>query len=274
MAESRDPRGPVTLAKAWKEMTHRYLAGTLGVLVLALAVTGWKQRHELRQSPWPPTLLVGLVVLQATLGMWTVTRLLKPAIVTGHLLGGMAIWGLLVWINMGRRSKRDVRELARARRLRWWALLALVVAVLQIVLGGWVSSNYAALACPDLPTCQGVLVPAMDFSRAFQIRRELGMSADGVLLSNANLVAIHWVHRLGALMTLALAGGLALRLMSSRDWRPYGWILAASLALQLSLGVATVALRLPLGTAVAHNGGAALLLAVLLMLNYELWHAD
>jgi len=242
-------------ARAWKEMIHRYCAGTLGLLVLALAVQAWR-RHI---RPLATGLLAALVVFQALLGMWTVTLLLKPIVVTAHLLGGMATLALLAWLTLDARATGTVlptpaRPLARA------ALLALVA---QIALGGWVSSNYAALACADFPTCQGSWWPAMDFGDAFRLRRELGD------LSFAALTAIHWSHRLWAAVVLLTVGALALRLWRAPPWRKAGQALAALLMLQVALGVANVLLALPLALAVAHNLGAALLLVALVALNFR-----
>ena len=171
------PGRPVETRKAWKELFHRYLAGTLGVLLLAIMVTSWLQRRALRQSPLLPTAIVALVALQATLGMWTVTLLLKPMIVTLHLLVGMATLGLLTWLALRQIALPPAG--AGAQRLRPWAALGIVIVVCQIALGGWVAANYAALACPDFPTCHGVWLPDMDFRHGFQFVRELGMTAAG-----------------------------------------------------------------------------------------------
>ncbi len=247
------------LAKAWKEMGHRYLAGLLGVLLLALGVLSFKSRRSPRLAA---TILV-LVVFQATLGMWTVTMLLKPAIVTAHLLGGMTILALLVWLVL---SGYRFASFADAARLRLPAALALVAVSLQIALGGWVSANYAALACPDLPLCRGQLYPPMDFANAFHVVRELGQTAQGELLSNQALTAIHWMHRLFALVAAGAVGWAALKCLALL--RPLGLLLLALLLLQFSIGVANVALGLPLPLAAAHNAGAALLLAAVVVLNF------
>ena len=201
-AERGFPQRPVEGHKAWKEMFHRYVAGTLGVLLVAVMVTAWWRRRALRQSAWLPTGIVALVAVQATLGMWTVTMLLKPVIVTLHLLGGMATLALTCWLAL--------RQLAwpptpsRASRWRPWAVAGLIIVVGQIALGGWVSTNYAALVCRDFPTCHGAWLPAMDFGHGFQIARELGMTAAGAPLSLEALTAIHWTHRVGALVTFFL----------------------------------------------------------------------
>ncbi len=243
------------LVKAWKEMGHRYLAGTLGLLVLAIAVFAWR----LRRSPILASALLLAVVFQATLGKWTVTMLLKPAIVTAHLAGGMLTLALLVWLALSQMAHlQDPRMLA----LRPVALAALLVVAAQVLLGGWVSANYAALACPTLPFCPG----AADFANAFHVVRELGQTAEGDLLSNDALRAIHWTHRLFAIVALAAVAFAALR--AWRLTRPLALALALLAALQFALGVANVALGLPLALAAAHNAGAALLLASLVVLNF------
>ncbi len=252
--------GGGALERAWKEMGHRYLAGTLGLAILAIFFLAWR----LRASRALAAALVLVVAFQATLGMWTVTLLLKPAIVTAHLLGGMATLALLLllFLEQGANAPAD----PRARELRTPALCALLVVIAQIVLGGWVSANYAALACPDLPLCQGTVLPAMDFGNAFHVTRELGYTSAGELLSREALTAVHWSHRVGALIVVAVVGWAAWT--SRRVFARLATIIALLLALQFSLGVANVAAGLPLALAAAHNAGAALLLAALVVLNF------
>jgi cytochrome c oxidase assembly protein subunit 15 len=246
------------LIKAWKEMAHRYLAGLLGVCILLTVYLAWGAR----QSQWLATVIGLLVLFQATLGMWTVTMLLKPAIVTAHLLGGMAILALLIWMAL---SQYEYKAVDR-RAIRAPAALALGVLIIQIALGGWVSANYAGLACPDLPLCQGQAVPKMDFAHAFHVLRELGQSPEGGLVSIEALTAIHWTHRMFALVVLGMVGWAAVRAMKIFPW--FGIAIALLLLLQLALGVANVAFNLPLALAAAHNAGAALLLAALVVLNF------
>ncbi len=222
------------LAKAWKEMGHRYLAAALGFLIFLLALVAWRKR----QSPWLATAIAALVVIQATLGKWTVTMLLKPAIVTAHLLGGMAIFALLVWMALSQYKYKT----GDSRAMLVPAALALGVLVIQIALGGWVSANYAGLACPDLPLCRG---------------RWLPIDA---------LTAIHWSHRVFAVAVLVVVGWAAIRAM--RIFPRLGIAIALLLLLQLALGAANVAFGLPLPLAAAHNAGAALLLASLVVLNF------
>jgi cytochrome c oxidase assembly protein subunit 15 len=247
------------LAKAWKEMGHRYLAGTLGVLLVVLTLMSWRSRH----TRWIATAILGLVVFQATLGAWTVTMLLKPAIVTAHLLGGMAIFALLAWLTLEHSAFVPAPERSA---LRLPAAIALTALALQIALGGWVSSNYAALACPDLPLCLGQVLPPMDFRNAFHVVRDLGQAPDGTLLAREALTAIHWTHRLFALIVLGVVGWSAYRTRAFS--RPLAWLLGAMLALQFLLGLANVAVSRPLPLAAAHNAGAALLVGLLVVLNF------
>jgi len=261
------PGKPVETHKAWKEMVHRYFAGTLGSLIALIAGLGWRYRRALQQSPTLPTALLVVVGLQAALGMWTVTLLLKPVIVGLHLLGGMSTLALLVWLLL---RQYPVQVPERTALLRFHARLALLAVIAQIALGGWVSSNYAALACSDFPTCLGSWMPEMDFAHAFQFHRELGQTADGALLSNAALTAIHWTHRVGALVVTLIVGSLVLALSRRPERRNWAWLLATCLLLQIGLGIANVLMALPLPVAVAHNAGAAILLAATLALNVRL----
>jgi cytochrome c oxidase assembly protein subunit 15 len=250
-------------------------------------VVAWRQRRALRQSPLLPTAIVALVALQATLGMWTVTLLLKPVIVTLHLLGGMATLGLLTWLALrqlalpnggagtnrlphggGARTNLLPPAGARAQRLRPWALLGLVIVACQIALGGWVAANYAALACRDFPTCHGVWLPDMDFRHGFQFARELGMTAAGKPLGFEALTAIHWTHRVGALATFLYIGAFAAALIRMAGWIRHGAVLALLLIMQIGLGIANVLLSLPLPVAVAHNAAAAAMLVMLTVINF------
>jgi cytochrome c oxidase assembly protein subunit 15 len=265
------PHGPVSMPKAWKEMGHRYLAGALGLLIAAVAALAWRWRQALGQSPWLATAIAAAVVFQATLGMWTVTLLLKPVIVTLHLLGGMTLLALLVWLAARQATARLLLARDGARMpLRVLGALALALVFGQIALGGWVSSNYAALACPDFPLCHGRAVPPMDWSHAFDLVRKLGMTVDGDPIPAASLVAIHFTHRLGAYAVLLVSLTLAWRLARIATLRPLATALAAVVALQFTLGVLNVWLSLPLALAAAHNAGAALLLATLVVINFRL----
>lgn len=273
VAEQGGTHGPVSIQKAWHEMFHRYLAGTLGLLVLGIAAMAWTQRvrqgqgHD-GQSPWLATALLVLVIFQAALGMWTVTMLLKPVIVTLHLLGGMLTLALLTWLAL-RQITVPVPG-ASAIQLRPWALLGLVLLFAQIALGGWVSTNYAALACIDLPTCHGEWVPKMDFQHGFQLLRELGQTAAGDKLSYDALTAIHWTHRLGAVVVTCYLAWLAWRVARVGGLRAMSVAIGVLLVIQVSLGVGNILTGLKLTVAVAHNAGAALLLVALVMLNFTL----
>lgn len=269
VTEQGGTHGPVSLGKAWKEMFHRYIAGGLGVLILAIAVTAWARRRELKQSPLLATGLLVLVMLQAALGMWTVTLLLKPVIVTLHLLGGLATLALLAWLAL-RQQAPPVIVPATRMRLRPWAVLALLIVVAQIALGGWVSTNYAALACVDFPTCHGEWLPRMDFRHGFQLVRELGMTAAGTHLSYDAITAIHWTHRVGALVTLLYIGGFAWALARMSETARYGVVLLCVLLVQVALGIANVLAGLPLVVAAAHNAGAAILLVTIVVINFAL----
>lgn len=259
-ANAAYPGRPVETAKAWKEMVHRYAAGTLGLLVFALAAVAWRRRR-LGTPVALPTAIAALVVFQALLGMWTVTLLLKPLIVLAHLRGGLALLALLVWLALAHRPRvPPIRHPAWVRR---WSAAALVVLLVQITLGGWTSTNYAALACPDLPTCQGEWWPEMDFPTAFIPWHGLGIDYEGGILLGEARTAIHFSHRIGAIVALLVIGGLAAACMGSRrdrNLRLAGAGLGALLLLQLGFGLANVWWLLPLPVATAHNGGAALLL--------------
>ena len=245
--------------RAWKEMIHRWLAGTLGILLFIQVLAAWRTR----QSAALATAIAALVVFQAALGMWTVTLLLKPAIVTAHLLGGMTILALMTWFFL-ERTHAPMRP--EGRTLRASSAVALAVLGIQIALGGWVSANYAALACPDLPLCQGRVVPTMDFANAFHMVRELGRTDEGELLPAAALTAIHWTHRMFALVAVGVIGWAAHR--TAKVYRPLGISIGVLLLLQFAIGVANVAFNVPLPLAAAHNAGAAALLVSLVVLNF------
>lgn len=268
-AQAAYPDQPVEAHKAWKEMLHRYVAGTLGLLILALFVLGWMARKTIRVSPWTPSALLLLVIFQAALGMWTVTMLLKPAIVTAHLLGGMATLALLTWIAH-RHWGRQFLPAAQSRQWRFWVRAAVLVLFAQIFLGGWTSSNYAALACTDFPTCHGVWLPEMDFANAFHLFRELGQTTAGEALKLPAYNAIQWLHRIGALVTLIYIGWIASKMLAYAQTRAVSMATLIILLAQFALGIANLVLHLPLVLAVAHNMGAALLLISVIVLNSKL----
>lgn len=257
-AHAADPHGPVSPAKAWKEMLHRYLAGALGLAILGIALLAWRR---LPSPGWVlPGVLLAVVLLQALLGMWTVTYQLQPVVVTAHLLGGMTTLALLVWLCAGvSRSAHPSHG-----KLRRPARLLLILLLAQIALGGWVSANYAALACADLPTCRGAWWPEADFAIAFSFGHAVGG------MPPEALTAIHLAHRLGALVVLALALWLGGRLCSTPGLKGWGGALLVLLGAQFLIGLGNVLLSLPLPLAVAHNAGAALLLATLVAINARL----
>jgi cytochrome c oxidase assembly protein subunit 15 len=256
---------PLEQGKAWKEMIHRYAAGTLGLLIAVLAVISWRNRKQPGQPLLLPGLLVALVVFQAALGMWTVTLLLKPVIVIAHLLGGMTILSLLFWLLLERTSGNTQ---SLSPRLFSWAVAALAMLAIQISLGGWTSANYAALACPDFPVCQGQWWPPMDFAGGFTLWHKPGMDYEGGILAGDARAAIHMAHRLGALCSFLIIGATALRAIrdGNKPAGRLGLLLLCVLLIQLFLGIFNVLLRLPLPVAVAHNAVAALLLLTLVAL--------
>ena len=260
---------PLEPARAWKEMIHRYFAGSLATLILVLAVMAWIRRKKSDQPLLLPTLLLGLVIFQALLGMWTVTLLLFPPVVMGHLLGGLATFALLVLLVL--QSGGFLRHGATATMwMRRLAALGLAVLICQIALGGWVSSNYAAIACPDFPTCQGAWWPAMDMQGGFSWHG-LGPDYQGGILDNPARVAIHVVHRLGALTTFIVLGGTALFFLlkgGNRALKGVGLAVLVLLCLQIALGISLVKFGWPLALADLHNGVAALLLGSVVSLNW------
>jgi cytochrome c oxidase assembly protein subunit 15 len=265
-AQAAVPTGPVTHGKAWIEMAHRYSASAIGVLVIVLAVVAvveWRRGRVAASPAWALATLVW-VVAQGAFGALTVTMRLYPAIVTLHLLGGL---GLLVLLAI-QAEAYEPRRLALGAGLRRgvWAVAAL--ALVQIALGGWVSTNYAVLACSDFPTCQGSWWPEMRFDDAFQLRRPLGGDGDGGYLRFAALTAIHMAHRLGALVLVPALLALAWRLRAGggAPARPWALALAGIAAWQTASGLGNVLLDWPLAAAVAHTGGAAALVVVLTFL--------
>lgn len=291
-AQSLLPDGPVTHAKAWIEMLHRYLATGVGALITWLTVLSWRDwRHQRAQPvnasrswPWLPSLTLVWVCLQGAFGALTVTMKLFPAIVTLHLLGALGLLVLLclrvVWgadqpsparvaqpvalvlpaASVASAASAQPPMVAAPRRLLVWSMGLLL---LQIALGGWVSTNYAVLACSDFPTCQGRWWPEMDFRQGFELWRGLGLTAAGVPVSFAALTAIHYVHRLMSYVVLTLLMVLAWQLNRSKTWRLPSRLLAALLGLQLATGLSNVVLGWPLLAALLHTGGAAALLLTL-----------
>lgn len=258
-ANAAFPDRPLEAPKAWKEMIHRYAASTLGLLIIGVAILAVRRRRDPSQPLVLPLLILALVILQGMLGMWTVTLLLKPLIVTLHLLGGMTTLLLLWWLAVRARWGGGPIELPGLKR---WTVLALAVVYLQIALGGWTSSNYAAVACFGFPDCNGLWWPQMDFREAFILWRGLGINYEYGVLDSPARTAVHMAHRLGALATFVVVGLLALRCLGSGlpALKRAGAVLAVVLTVQVSLGIANVTLGLPLASAVAHNAVAGVLL--------------
>lgn len=267
IAEARFPDAPVEVAKGWYEMIHRYFAGALGLVILVMAVQAVRRRAEPTQPLKLPLAILALVILQGAFGMWTVTLQLWPQVVTAHLLGGFATLSLLTLLTL--RLSGRFAPLQLPGRLRTLAAACLLLVIGQITLGGWVSSNYAAVACVDLPTCHGEWWPAMDFGKGFHLTQHIGPNYLGGQLDSDARTAIHMSHRIGALLvTLALLV-LAWRLHAASLSRLAGLLLLA-LAVQVGLGISNVVFHLPLLVAVAHNAGGAALLLTMVLINYRL----
>ncbi|MES2400392.1 MAG: COX15/CtaA family protein [Pseudomonadota bacterium] len=263
-AQTAMPTGPVTHSKAWIEMIHRYLATGVGVLILTLTATSWFDRKRIKISPWWPTFTLVWVCLQGAFGALTVTMKLFPAIVTMHLLGGLVLLALLK-VQSVRYAQAQGSQLPSpvTTPLRWLVLATFSLLWLQIALGGWVSTNYAVLACTDFPSCQGSLWPAMDFRQGFTLWRELGAGHDGANISFQALTAIHYVHRLSAYIVFAAMLLLAARLYRIRALRSQAQWLFGLAVLQVATGLGNVLLGWPMLAAVMHTGGAAALVIVL-----------
>ena len=281
-AQAAFPNRPLDAGKAWKEMVHRYAAGTLVIIVVLITALAISYRRQKLLSPVYAGALLATILVQAVLGMLTVTWQLKPLIVTLHLVFGMMTLGLLWWLWLSLPGKSwggramggggfsvsglQVAALRVAHRIALLGLLALAV---QIILGGWTSSNYAAVACPDFPTCQGAWWPHTDYRNAFILWHGLGINYEGGILDNPARVAIHLTHRLGAMVaTLALAFAAAFVILRRNlpNATAAAYAVLAALALQLTLGISMVLKTFPLRLTTAHTAGAALLLLATLTL--------
>lgn len=285
-AEKKFPGSPVETDKTWPEMVHRYFAGTLGLLVLGIAVLTVRASKKdtasnsvLPRVPLKLSLgLLCLVILQAAFGMWTVTLKLWPQVVTAHLLGGFSTLSLL-WLYMHRlaatRWVLSATQRQRLNKAKLLLMLALVFVVLQITLGGWVSANYAALACPDLPLCLGQWMPPTDFKTGFNFSQKIGANYLGGQLDNHARTAIHLSHRMGAvLVTLTLIIlGVQLWRINHNGIRHWVCLLWGVLLLQLTLGVSNIVFFLPLSIAVGHNITGAVLLLVTIAIVYRAYSA-
>jgi cytochrome c oxidase assembly protein subunit 15 len=281
------PDGPVTVFKAWVEMLHRYVAAGLGLIVIALAVMASRLARAAPEAPAGaasvaaagrgPAMAPGValawftlfwIILQGIFGAWTVTLKLKPLVVTAHLLGGMLLFALLLAQAVRVAGHPPIGRAAAGYGR--WASVALAALFVQIALGGWVSTNYATLACRDFPTCQGAWWPPMDFAAGFELWRRLGVSGDGTALPFQALTAIHVTHRLFAFVVFALVGGLAWRLRRIEGFERVAPGLLAVLGLQLVTGLTNIFLDWPLAAAVLHTGGAAALLGLLLLVKFRI----
>jgi heme a synthase len=260
-------------ARAVHEMVHRYFASTLGLIIASLLGFALVNRRDADQPVVPAAVLFVVVCLQGLLGMKTVTLLLQPLIVTAHLLGGLTTLAILRWLSI----TPERRALTRSEAgLRTFAVVGFAVLALQIFLGGWTSTNYAAVACPDLPTCQRSFWPSMDFKDAFVLWRGLGVDYEGGVLANPARVAIHFTHRLGAVVAgltlLSLGVMVAMRARNGR-LKIIGRVLILAVLVQIALGLSVVHWGVPLPVATLHNAGAAFLVLVTVTLLRALWPA-
>ena len=260
-------------ARAVHEMVHRYFASTLGLIIASLLGFALVHRRDADQPVVPAAVLFVVVCLQGLLGMKTVTLLLQPLIVTAHLLGGLTTLAILRWLSI----TPERRALTRSEAgLRTFAVVGFAVLALQIFLGGWTSTNYAAVACPDLPTCQRSFWPSMDFKDAFVLWRGLGVDYEGGVLANPARVAIHFTHRLGAVVAgltlLSLGVMVAVRARNGR-LKIIGRVLILAVLVQIALGLSVVHWGVPLPIATLHNAGAAFLVLVMVTLLRALWPA-
>ena len=284
-AEKLFPDAPVESEKGWAEMIHRYIAGALMLMVLALVFQAIKYRKEPDRPVKLPVFILGLIILQAAFGMWTVTLKLWPQVVTAHLLGGFATFSLLFLLTI-RLSAVDWKaipaKVQELKALKALGVAGLLVVIMQISLGGWTSSNYAALACPDLPACQGQWLPPMNFSEGFDVGQSIGPNYLGGQLHAEARTAIHFTHRLGAILTFLLLSLLVWQTFKvsrgmTGEYRNSLRLLAVfvftALVVQVCLGLSNIIWSLPLNVAVAHNLGGALLLISMVAYNFRLGRA-
>lgn len=264
------PEHTVEPEKAWLEMIHRYIAGTLGLLVLWILILCLRSKDTPKRLP---VFIAVLIVFQAALGMWTVTMKLMPIVVMSHLIGGFSLFSLLLLLYLRTKPLHITGGDAKAKALLPLALTGLGVLVIQIVLGGWTSSNYAALACTSLPICEGNWVDNLKFAQAFSPFQGQHPSFEYGVLDYATRMTIHVSHRVWGILTALTLLWLAFKLLTaqSRIMRNCAYVLGALVFVQVGLGITNVVMHLPLGIAVSHNAGAALLLLTLVFINYALW---
>ena len=271
IAQQAFPERPVEPAKAWNEMIHRYFAGALGLLILAIAIMSFKLR-KLNIPLKLPFLLLAVVTFQAALGMWTVTMKLMPIVVMGHLLGGFTTLCLLFLLYL-RLNKKTIAENSKLNHYRKPAMVGVVILTMQIALGGWTSSNYAALVCTELPICQSGWQEQLTFEDSFDLIPPEKETYEFGHLDHDERVTIHVMHRIGAIITAIYLGWLAVMVLfntQSQVLRHSADILAGLLVVQVCLGVSNIWFSLPLFIAVSHNVVAACLMLSLLMLTYQL----
>ncbi|MCL1077865.1 heme A synthase [Parashewanella spongiae] len=268
--ETHFPNAEIEPEKAWLEMIHRYLAGILGLMVLGILIYCLRKQNA---PKFLPSFIAALIIFQALLGMWTVTMKLMPVVVMSHLLGGFSLISLLFILYLRIKPLNLYGGDAHARQYSGLALAALIVLVLQIILGGWTSSNYAAMACTTLPFCQGDWINNLKIANAFSPFQGEHLSFEYGVLDYATRMTIHVSHRIGAIITSILLVILAVKLLRSRTEliRNSAIIMLLLLVVQLTLGISNIVYHLPLPVAVAHNGGAALLLLSLVYINFAIW---
>ncbi len=275
-AEALFPDAPFEAIKAWPEVIHRYFAAALGFLVILINISAWRNRKLVAQPLGLPVLLLFMVIAQGLFGMWTVTLKLWPQVVTTHLLGGFTTLSLLCVLSLrlnNRAWPQPNIELRRWVNLKPLAMLGLILVIIQIALGGWISSNYAALACPELPTCQGLWLPPMDFANGFNLFQEIGPNYLGGQMDGEARVAIHMSHRIGAIVVALYLGFLLNKLYKNaggNNLRFLSHVILALLLIQISLGLSNIFWMLPLWVAIAHNACGAFLLLSMVTLNYQL----
>ena len=270
-AQDAFPGQEIEPKKAWLEMIHRYIAGALGLLVLMIFILCLKKLDAPKKLP---TFIAILVLFQAALGMWTVTMKLMPVVVMSHLIGGFTLISLLLLLYLRTKPLRIPGEDFVARRLAPLALAGMGVLILQIMLGGWTSSNYAALACTSLPICEGDWYQNLQLTQAFNPFQGEHETYEFGVLDYYSRMTIHVAHRFGAILTTGILLWLAYQLFTQSQstlLKRASLVLTGLVILQVGLGISNVVLHLPLGIAVSHNAGAAILLLTLVFINYALW---
>jgi len=271
-AEKAFPERPVEPEKAWNEMIHRYFAGSLGLLILLIAIISYRKRHQ--GTPlFLPLLILSIVIFQAALGMWTVTMKLMPIVVMGHLLGGFTTLVLLFLLYLRLSGFRVSTGDWAIKKYAGFATLGIVILSAQIALGGWTSSNYAALTCTELPICQSGWLEQLSFADSFDPIPPERDTYEFGHLDHGERLTIHVMHRLGAIITALYLGWLALMIFSKSQtsfFKNSACILGVILVVQLALGVSNIWFSLPLAVAVGHNIVAACLMLALVALTYSL----